>query len=34
MNARASRATRIEARHLRRDAALIKKYQPIEVDPA
>jgi hypothetical protein len=34
MNPRTARATRIQARHLRRDAALIKKDQPIEVDPA
>ena len=34
MNARASRTTRIQACHLRRDAALIEKDQPVQVDPA
>jgi hypothetical protein len=34
MNARASRTTRIEARHLRRNTALIEKDQPVQIDPA
>jgi hypothetical protein len=34
MNARASRTTCIQACHLRRDAALIEKDQPVQVDPA
>jgi hypothetical protein len=34
MNARASPRTRIEARHLRRDAALIQENQPVQIDPA
>ena len=34
MNPCASRRTRIQARHLRRDAALIEKDQPFQVDPA
>ena len=31
MNTRASGTTRIQSRHLRRDAALIEKDQPVEV---
>ena len=34
VNARAASATCIQARHLRRDAALIEKDQPVQVDPA
>lgn len=34
MNTRASGTTRIQSRHLRRDAALIEKDQPFKVDPA
>ena len=34
MNARASRAARIQACHLRGDTTLIKKDQPVQVDPA
>jgi hypothetical protein len=34
MNARASGTTCIQARHLRRDAALIEKYQMFQVDTA
>ena len=34
MNARASGRTRIQARHLRRDAALIEENQPVQVDAA
>jgi hypothetical protein len=34
MNARASRTSRIQACHLRRDTALIEKDQPLQVDSA
>ncbi len=34
MNARASPAARIQACHLLGDATLIKKDQPVQVDPA
>jgi hypothetical protein len=34
MDACASLATRVQARHLRRDSALIEKDQSVQVDPA
>ena len=34
MNPCASRRTRIQARHLRRDAAFIQEDQTLQIDPA